>query len=154
MTETSHMSAAGRLIESWTDLHRRNRALSAEIARRTGLAVSTMWLMAQLANLGEARVADIAAELHVDPSVASRQIGCLEQDGYVTRRPDPADGRASLVRLTDDGARVLDEVRSVRRSTISRALAEWPAAELDRLGEDLRHMGRRITEVLDEGGPR
>src|SRR5688572_27772709 len=44
-----------------------------------------------LARAGERRLGQVAAHLEVDPSVASRQVATLEQLGYVTRRPDPAD---------------------------------------------------------------
>lgn len=39
----------------------------------------------------------------------------LERDGLVERRPDPADGRASLVHITDAG-RAIGEARYADRS--------------------------------------
>lgn len=151
MPSSAHLAAAGRLLEAWYDLHRRSRALTAEIARTAGVSVSTMWLLAQLDRLGEARVADIAAEMFVDPSVASRQISYLEQSGFVSRRVDPNDGRAYLVRLTDAGHDVLTQVRALRQTTLSRALEDWDAEDLDALGESLRQMSERITEATAQG---
>ena len=49
------------------------------------------------------RVSDLAACVELDASTVSRQIKQLEDKGIVERTADPADGRASLVRLTDDG---------------------------------------------------
>src|SRR5690625_4308798 len=151
MPSPPHLAAAGRLLEAWYDLHRRSRALTAEIARTAGMSVSTMWLLAQLDRLGEARVADIAAEMFVDPSVASRQISYLEQSGYASRRVDPNDGRAFLVGLTDAGRDVLTEVRALRQATLSRALEDWDTEDLDALGESVRQMGKRITDAMAEG---
>mgnify|MGYP002653774019 FL=1 len=36
-------------------------------------------------------------------------IGSLERSGMVERRPDPADGRASLIAITDSGAAYMQE---------------------------------------------
>ncbi len=46
---------------------------------------------------------DLADRLLVAPSVASRVVATLEQDGLVERHPDPADARACLLGLTDLG---------------------------------------------------
>ena len=52
--------------------------------------------------------------------MASRQLAVLERLGYVERRPDPQDGRASLLRLTAAGADALAATRALR--------AEWALA--------------------------
>ena len=49
---------------------------------------------------GDQRCSALALQVGVDVSVASRQLAVLERLGYVERRPDPRDGRASLLRLT------------------------------------------------------
>lgn len=59
--------------------------------------------MAQLLSQGEHRLSEIAERRGVDQSVVSRQIGELEQRQLVSRRRDPSDRRASLVRLTPHG---------------------------------------------------
>ena len=56
---------------------------------------------------GPLRVSDVAARLHVDLSVASRQVAALDRAGHVTRSPDGDDRRALVVALTDGGRDVL-----------------------------------------------
>ena len=70
----------------------------------------------------------------VDVSVASRQLAVLERAGYVERRPDPRDGRASLLRLTAAGR------RRARRAP-ARCAREWALAALVRLGRGRRPAG-------------
>src|SRR4051794_27848578 len=53
--------------------------------------------------IGPARVSDVAVELQVDLSVASRQVQALEAAGYVDRAPDPTDRRSSVVGLSEAG---------------------------------------------------
>ncbi len=98
---------------------------------------------------GEQRLSALACILGVDVSVASRQVAALERSGYVVRRPDPLDGRASLIGLADDGAAALQRTRSVRGEWAQSALVDWTeeeAAQLTRLLE-------RFTADLAASGP-
>src|SRR4051794_30292364 len=54
-------------------------------------------LLVPLERDGEQRCSALAAQAGVDVSVVSRQVAALERAGYVERRPDPEDGRASLI---------------------------------------------------------
>lgn len=49
-------------------------------------------------------IVELAAHLRVTKQSASEIVGALEREGYVARRPHPADGRARVVELTDKGA--------------------------------------------------
>jgi DNA-binding MarR family transcriptional regulator len=92
---------------------------------------------------GPVRVSDVAQRLHVDLSVASRQIAALGAAGYVRREPDPDDRRAHLVTVTDQGSRVLRDSHRRMVEAFAGALTGWAddevaalAAGLDRLRED------------------
>src|SRR5215212_2264297 len=63
--------------------------------------------LAVVNRLAPARVKDVAAELHVDLSVASRQVAALELAGYVQRAADPEDRRAQLISPTPEGQAAL-----------------------------------------------
>lgn len=52
---------------------------------------------------GDATVVEVAQHLGVSKQAASRLVEQLAQRGYVTRKADPSDGRARLLRLTDRG---------------------------------------------------
>jgi DNA-binding MarR family transcriptional regulator len=86
--------------------------------------------MAVLIGPGEHRLTELAQRRGVDQSVISRQIGILQAQGLVSRRPDPADGRASLVRLTADGLALLDDGRALRRNWLRDALAHTPITDV------------------------
>src|SRR5690625_7773950 len=91
------------LIDTLADLVRRHRNLTVRVSRESGLPASQVAVLASLARLGECRIAEVADELLVDPSVISRHVSPLEQGGSIARRPDPADARAALIRLTPHG---------------------------------------------------
>ena len=53
----------------------------------------------------------------------SRQLRALEELGLVARAPDPADGRASLVQLTEEGR---ERFRACARRAARSTCASWP----------------------------
>ena len=95
-------------------------------------------LLVPLERDGDQRCSALAAQAGVDVSVASRQLAVLERSGYVERRPDPQDGRASLLRLTDSGADALAAARDLRSDWALTALAGWDEDD-----------ARQLTDLLD-----
>jgi DNA-binding MarR family transcriptional regulator len=64
----------------------------------------------------------------------------LEQAGLVERRPDPRDGRGVVVRLTERGRRLVDEVAPEHMENERRLLAALSAQERERLEAILRRL--------------
>jgi DNA-binding MarR family transcriptional regulator len=107
-------------------------------------------LLIPLEQDGEQRCSALAGQVGVDVSVASRQVSALERAGYVHRRPDPLDGRASLISLSDAGATALAHTRDVRSQWATEALSDWTEDEarqfttlLEKLADGLDRAGRR-----------
>ena len=82
---------------------------------------------------GPARVSDVAHHLAVDLSVASRQVAALKQAGYVQTERDAADGRAQVLTVTDDGAKVLADCHRRMVDAFGKVVADWPEADVIRL---------------------
>jgi DNA-binding MarR family transcriptional regulator len=70
------------------------------------------------------RLTDLAASADMSLSAMAELVDGLEQFGYVERRPDPSDGRAKLVCLTDSGWRAMREGRRL----IAQIEADWSKA--------------------------
>ena len=130
------------LIDALADVARRHRNLTLRVYRESGLPTAQMAVLSVLARLGESRMADLAEELLVDPSVVSRHVSQLEQSDNVERRSDPADGRASLIRITARGEETLAEVRRLRRHHLQNALTGWSEAEVAELTGTLGTVSR------------
>lgn len=71
------------------------------------------------------RVGDIAERNLSDASTVSRQVSHLTSLGLIAKVPDPADGRAQLVALTDEGSALLDELVERREAWFAGLLSEW-----------------------------
>ncbi|MEV4902107.1 MarR family transcriptional regulator [Citricoccus sp. NPDC055426] len=86
------------------------------------------------------RLKDIADRLRIAPRSATEVIDQLEAKGLVERRPDPADRRATRIKLTPAGLALRDEVREARRREAGdyfSALSQRDRAELARLLAEL-----------------
>jgi len=82
---------------------------------------------------GPQRPGTLAELSHADPSTISRQVAELVRRGLVRREPDPSDGRASLLAITDAGREVCERVRTLRRELLAAAVAGWTDTELGTL---------------------
>jgi len=139
------------LIDALADVARRHRNLTLRVYRESGLPAAQVTVLAVAARLGESRMSDLAEELLVDPSVISRHVSQLEQSGNVERRPDPADGRATLIRLTQRGEETLAEVRRLRRRHLQEALAGWDEDEVADLNATLGTVSRFLDAAQEVG---
>lgn len=82
-------------------------------------------VLARIAECGPVRVGDLADRLGLDQSTASRHVARLEADGYVERKRDPSDGRATRCSVTPEGSDVVARLAEARRRLLERLLAEW-----------------------------
>ena len=98
-------------------------------ATRYGLTPSRLAALVILGKQGPMRVGDVARELNIAVPSGSRLLDVLAESGFVERRVDPNDGRALLVSLTADGARILEEVRAEGIQELAGHLASLPAAQ-------------------------
>ncbi|GAA3514805.1 hypothetical protein GCM10022234_07180 [Aeromicrobium panaciterrae] len=95
---------------------------------------------------GALRLGDIADAMRLDASTVSRHVQQLADRGFVERGPDPEDGRASIITLTEDGRAGLKSSFEQRRAILAEALADWD--DVDR--ELLRiHLSRLAAALGD-----
>jgi DNA-binding MarR family transcriptional regulator len=126
-----------RVLDQLALINRRSRTFVTMVAQRCGLQPTQVQLLSTIFRAGECRLAGLAEQQLVDPSVISRQIGALEKDGLLVRRPDPQDGRAALISLTDEGRARLSQVRSLHVERIAASMQDWPLEHVVRLAHDL-----------------
>ncbi|MFF5567004.1 MarR family winged helix-turn-helix transcriptional regulator [Streptomyces sp. NPDC012623] len=79
---------------------------------------------------GVCRVGDLATGLMVEPSHVTRQIARLQSQGLVERAPDPLDGRARRVAITEAGTALLTRLRLANRASLQRALHGFTEADV------------------------
>src|ERR671934_687532 len=80
----------------------------------TGLSAARLSALSVLVFGGARTLGELAAAEHVRPPTMTRIVRALEEDGYVRREHDPADGRVVRLHATAEGERVLWAARERR----------------------------------------
>jgi DNA-binding MarR family transcriptional regulator len=113
-------------------------------AARGGLSHSLLSALVSVAKHGPLRLADLAqAELVSAPSI-TRLVAELEAQSLVSRAPDPADGRASLIQVTDAGLEAVLVARRVRQQIVAELLEPLSADEVASIEAALPALERLI----------
>src|ERR1700722_12444323 len=100
--------------------------------------------------LDRAGAAALAEMLDVDTPTVTRKVQQLERDGLVVRHADPADGRASRIRLTPVGRRTLERVLKARRAWLDGMLAGWDEEDLARFGSLLGRFSASLEHEMED----
>jgi DNA-binding MarR family transcriptional regulator len=105
------------------------------------LGLNAMAVLGALYRNGDLAIGELAAEERVRPPSMTRTVNCLEEDGYVARRPHETDGRQVVVTLTDLGRTTLLADRDRRDA--------WLATRLRELSPDERAVLRAAAPILE-----
>nr|WP_238654292.1 MarR family transcriptional regulator [Paenibacillus piscarius] len=124
------------------------RLTSLTTSRRIGNLDRAAYLLLHqiMSHNGTAGVKAISDEFQLDISTVSRQVAALESKGYITRVPDPIDGRAYSLTITKPGREALEENRQVRQEMIEQLLKGWSEEEGHLFGELLRKFNAAFLE--------
>ncbi|XVV04196.1 MarR family winged helix-turn-helix transcriptional regulator [Actinosynnema sp. CA-248983] len=129
MGDETQLVLAERIGTAMVRLNKMHACVAAHMSK-SGMDKASFVLLANLSQLGPSRSSALAEAVFSDPSTVSRQVATLVKEGWVERRADPDDGRASVLAVTDAGKRLLDERRAQRNQAIARMLADWSEADL------------------------
>lgn len=132
---------AGLAAELRIAVMRLRRRLASERQPGNDLSMNAMAVLGLLHRKGERTVGQLAAFERVQPPSMTRTVTCLQDGGYVERRPHPTDGRQVVVVLTDLGR---DTVIADRRRR-----DEWLTRRLAALSTEERDLLRRAAPLLD-----
>lgn len=95
---------------------------------RTGMST-----LATLRDHGPQRITDLAALERVTQPSMTTLVNRLEEQGYVRRRPDPEDGRAVRVSITEPGLDLQRRLQEARAAKLSERLVDFSDAEREQL---------------------
>ncbi|TCK21632.1 MarR family winged helix-turn-helix transcriptional regulator [Pseudonocardia endophytica] len=127
------MTRTDQLVDAVLDAARVLVAISVRSLAATGdvVTVSQLRVLMLVAGRAGVNVADVAAELGVHRSNATRVVDRLVRAGLLGRRADPADRRRLVLELTVTGRNLVADVDAHRRDEIAAVLGRIPPAGLD-----------------------
>lgn len=86
------------------------------------------------------RGSDLAENLGVHKSTASRAIASLEGMGLIRRTPDPNDGRAQLLMAEPKAVKGIAEYRASASARIAELTADWTPDEMRQFARSLARL--------------
>ena len=135
----------GRMSPRWME---RNNECEGGGQRCDPSAIEAVPLLYAIAGNGrdEVTVGAVAEWLFIDPSRASRLVSAAIAAGHVVRLASQADGRRTVLELTEAGRAILAASERFRRSHYARVMADWP--QEDRA--ELARLLHKFSQGLDE----
>ena len=133
---------AGLASELRFSVMRLRRRLANERHPDNELSLGAMAVLGCLYRNGELSVGELAAQERVRPPSMTRTVNCLEDGGYVARRPHDTDRRQVVVVLSELGRETVLADRARRDAWLDRKLTDLTAEERDVL--------RRAAPILEQ----
>ena len=103
---------------------------------------------------GSAAIGDVALELGLDRSNASRMLADAVASGLVTKAVSPEDARRTELGVTADGHSMLAAARAWQEEVFAQLVAGWPAADARRFATYLKRLASQSLRTPDHGDHR
>ena len=120
---------------------RLTRRLRSERDPQNELSIGQLSVLGTLYRSGACSIGELATHERVQPPSMTRTVNCLEDAGYVARRPHETDGRQVVIELAAKGAATLEADRRRRDA--------WLAKRLRELTPEERSVLRQAAPILE-----
>jgi DNA-binding MarR family transcriptional regulator len=134
-----NFAEADALNEAIRAIGIRHRALAIAALEPLGIHPGHKLLLLELETAGPCTQAQLAAASGYEPPTITMSVRQLEDARLVTRRPSAADGRATIVELTEQGRALLPRLKRAWRDVAQRTVAGLSTTDV-----------RTLTDVLAE----
>jgi len=141
-----------------TDTATRLRAVLGRLARQlrttpsaaeAGLTPTKISVLLGLDRRGRMRISELAESEGLNPTMLSRMISTLVDEGLLDRASDAGDRRAAWVQVTDDGHRLAERMRRERTEVVNRGIAGLDDADREVLQRAIPALEALADELRD-----
>lgn len=153
MPSTTHR-ATDEVVSALSSLIRASRSIARQRQAQLGASGTPLAILKVLATQpGEDRPGDLAQATGVAPSVVSRALTRLEEDGLVERHKDEADARACHISLTTEGRDQLATISDQYVALLDDALTDLSDDDVERLPGLLRTLEQALRQAGERAAP-
>ncbi|WP_019631467.1 MarR family winged helix-turn-helix transcriptional regulator [Actinomadura atramentaria] len=122
--------------------------------RLSSLERSAYILLSRIRVQGPMSIGELSDAFGLDASTLNRQTAAAMRGGLVERIPDPSGGIARKFRITDKGARMLDDERENLVDGLGKVMAEWSDEDVAAFAAYLRRFNTDIERLTGRPWPR
>ena len=123
------------------------KCASSERVLRLGISMAQLHILYTLQRSGEMPMSRLADHLNVSVSNATGLIDRIEERGFIERSRVAEDRRIVLIRVTDAGRRMLDEVDAVSTDLLRTVFGRIGRSQLAVVGRAIAELRRGLEEV-------
>jgi DNA-binding MarR family transcriptional regulator len=98
---------------------------------------------------GPSTAAAIGTHGRIDRAEISRAVAALERKGLATREPHPTNRRKLIIKATERGEALFEEVRHERQSFFQRMLATIPPGDGEAVERSLKAMATWLQQTAE-----
>jgi DNA-binding MarR family transcriptional regulator/GNAT superfamily N-acetyltransferase len=125
----------------------------AEGHSRSPFSLAEARVLYELANRDRPTAGELARDLGLDAGYLSRILAGFERRGQIVKEPSPADGRQSLLALTEAGRAAFAPLNDQTRRDIASMLAPLRAADQERLVTAMRTIEELLGAAPENRAP-
>lgn len=143
-----------RIIADFRGAMAELRCIGSEKLVRVGISMTQLHVMSMLERHGDMAMSRLAEMIDVSLSSATGLVDRMEERGYLERLRVPDDRRVVLVRISETGRKLLDEIEVLRTEMLRTVLDRMDPDQLDGLARataDLR--GALAAGATGPGAP-
>ena len=123
------------------------KCASSERLVRMGVSMAQVHIMYTLQRNGEMPMSRLADVLHVSLSNATGLIDRIEERGFVERTRVPEDRRVVMIRVTDAGRRMLEEVDAISSDLLRSVFGRIGRSQVAAVGRAIADLRRGLEET-------
>lgn len=154
MTTATATPAAERLHRALSDLIRAIQFRDRDQICCHDLSVTQCYALEAILRCEGLSLNDLAAELFLEKSTASRIVDGLEAKALARREPDPEDGRAVRIVATDRGRAVHERIESDLIASGERLLEGFDDRDREVACGIVERLARSAADRVERGGGR
>jgi len=136
----------GPIIADFRAAMNQVKCASSERLVRMGISMAQLHILYTLQRGGEMPMSRLAEVLHVSLSSATGLIDRIEERGFVERAHVPEDRRIVLIRVTDAGRRMLEEVDAISSELLRSVFGRIGRSQLAAVGRAIAELRRGLEE--------
>jgi DNA-binding MarR family transcriptional regulator len=123
------------------------KCASSERLVRLGISMAQLHILYTLQRNGEMPMSRLADVLNVSVSNATGLIDRIEERGFVERTRVPEDRRIVMIRVTDAGRRMLEEVDAISTDLLRSVFGRIGRSQLAGVGRAIAELRRGLEET-------
>jgi DNA-binding MarR family transcriptional regulator len=141
-----------RIIADFRTAMAELRCIGSERLLRLGVSMSQLHVMSMLDRHGEMPMSRLAEMIDVSVSNATGLVDRMEERGFVERDRVPDDRRVVLVRVSETGRRLLDDIEILRAETLRTVLDRLEPTQLEGIARATADLTDAIAAVVAAPG--